>query len=225
MFLLLAGCQPTPPLADEPYDADADTDTDADTDADTGPATFADDVYLSYKQSCDDCHERWGGTDADRVYDYVTTGEKDGIPLVVPGDPAASLLYSKVADEEPLAGLFMPLQSRALSDGDVEELEQWILDGANEDGTFQSIARQFDEHDCSECHSDWIVSLYDTLLTREVEGWTLIVPGSPEESLYYLKVNGGEPPVGVPMPLIEPSLSEDQVAAIGEWITNGATRD
>ncbi len=54
----------------------------------------------------------------------------------------------------------------------------------------------------------------------------LVVPGFPDSSFLYEVVSdpqlGPSNPMGVRMPKGEPSLSEDQIAAIKSWIQKGA---
>jgi hypothetical protein len=48
-------------------------------------------------------------------------------------------------------------------------------------------------------------------------GWVRVVPGSPDESLLYVKV-AGEPPCGQPMPIGGDPLDEEQLGCIADWI-------
>ena len=56
------------------------------------------------------------------------------------------------------------------------------------------------------------------------DGYALVVPGSPETSLLYLKV-AGSPPCGDPMPQGGSALPEAQVEMIRSWIAAGAHDD
>ena len=51
---------------------------------------------------------------------------------------------------------------------------------------------------------------------------TYVIPGHPEQSLLFQKVNCDSPPVGSRMPLIGGPLSPEQQALIYDWIAAGA---
>jgi hypothetical protein len=55
-------------------------------------------------------------------------------------------------------------------------------------------------------------------------GMAMIVPGKPEESLFYLKLLG-TPPCGSRMPLGGAALPEAQIAMVRSWILAGAKDD
>ncbi|MDB4988718.1 MAG: hypothetical protein JWN04_3896 [Myxococcaceae bacterium] len=58
--------------------------------------------------------------------------ECSGMPLVVPGDPEASLLLLKLI-EPPPCGSRMPLGGAALSEAQLEQVRSWIAAGAKND--------------------------------------------------------------------------------------------
>lgn len=68
-------------------------------------------------------------------------------------------------------------------------------------------------------------SAYDDLVNQpsvQRGDLTLVVPGDPDSSLLFLVVSTESPPVGSPMPLGGPSLSENQIELIRQWIVQGA---
>lgn len=54
------------------------------------------------------------------------------------------------------------------------------------------------------------------------DGWKLIVAGAPEQSLIYVRLNGGNDDASA-MPPASDGLHPDVVEAIGTWIAEGAT--
>ena len=51
-------------------------------------------------------------------------------PLIVPGDPEASLFYRKLVDRVPSVGVQMPEAQPPLSEAGKALVYQWILEGA-----------------------------------------------------------------------------------------------
>ena len=58
-------------------------------------------------------------------------------------------------------------------------------------------------------------------MSRSSGSWDYIVPGSPEESLFYLKISSSSPPFGDPMPLQFDYRTETEIERIGLWIEVG----
>jgi mono/diheme cytochrome c family protein len=83
---------------------------------------------------------------------------------------------------------------------------------------------------CAECHLDGAErGLYrldtPTLLRRPGESggrFPLVVPGKPEESLLYRKLQDRRPPIGEQMPLQTPPLDPRGRALVFRWILEGA---
>ncbi|APR78562.1 Hypothetical protein A7982_03909 [Minicystis rosea] len=61
-------------------------------------------------------------------------------------------------------------------------------------------------------------------MSKTCAGRTLVVPGHPEESLFYEKLSGA-PTCGGPMPLGGSALTADQLEAVRSWIEAGAPND
>jgi hypothetical protein len=82
---------------------------------------------------------------------------------------------------------------------------------------------------CQDCHTVWGSSaepslLLENLLTIEVSEWRLVTPGEPELSAYYMKLTES-PPYGDQMPVQLAFFSESELAALSNWITDGAPED
>ncbi len=223
----------TPAEADADTDADTDADSDADSDTDTdtdaGPATWSGDIFPVYQRACGDCHFGWGGPgDPAATYDWVSTESYEGVPLVVPGDHAASLLWSKVAEDPTLAGEPMPLQVPDMADADLQGVYDWIAAGARNDDSFRVVAALFHDYACEDCHGEWEEpSLYQTLTTRVGGGgaYPFVEPGDPDASAFYLKIASETPPYGRQMPLRIPLLEQAEIDAFASWIDAGARED
>jgi hypothetical protein len=68
---------------------------------------------------------------AERVANIASASpECGGNMLVAPGDPSGSLLYRKVAEDQPPCGSRMPLAQDPLSDDDIACVQSWILEMA-----------------------------------------------------------------------------------------------
>ncbi len=93
--------------------------------------TFYQFTWMS--RHCHNCHEEWGGMDADAVLDYLTTHSESEMALIKPGDSASSLLYLKVASDTPPFGDRMPLEFSKLDVTVVEAIGLWIDAGALKD--------------------------------------------------------------------------------------------
>jgi len=108
-------------------------------DTDAGPPTFTNiftTIFPYY--GCTGCHSGGGmggltlGTQAEAYKNLVgaaatspCSGER-----VIAGDAAKSLLYELVADTNPPCGSQMPLDGAHLSPDDLQVIEDWINDGA-----------------------------------------------------------------------------------------------
>lgn len=93
---------------------------------------FRNEVKPIFVNSCWKCHnakraKRSGQLDQMSIANLLSGG-RSGIPAVVPGDPAASLIIKKVRhdDEEER----MPPMGAALSEEQIKVLERWIAQGA-----------------------------------------------------------------------------------------------
>jgi len=78
--------------------------------------------------------------------------------------------------------------------------------------TYGSIANNILSPACLSCHSDYGSYTFDSYASVI----NAVVPGFPSESPLYVAVSSGR------MPKIGPKLSNQQIQAIGDWITAGA---
>lgn len=53
--------------------------------------------------------------------------------LVVPGDPSASYLFEKISSDHPTSGARMPYLSPTLPNDQIDGVQQWIEQGAQDD--------------------------------------------------------------------------------------------
>lgn len=63
----------------------------------------------------------------------VESSQVPGMMLVVPGDLEASYLWEKVAGEKAAVGTLMPPANGLGDDPRIEDLKNWILNGAKDD--------------------------------------------------------------------------------------------
>lgn len=113
--LILAGCgsNPGPEGADMTATAEY-----------VGVVSYAAEVQPILSQQCGPCHttEQQGGLSLMSYEDVTTTGEH--APIVQPGRPETSLLMVAMRSS------LMPHEGVALSDEDIQIVEDWILLGA-----------------------------------------------------------------------------------------------
>jgi uncharacterized protein DUF1553/uncharacterized protein DUF1549/cytochrome c len=194
---------------------------------------------------CQSCHNqtlKLSGLSLDSAL-AMEAGGAHG-PVIVPGNPAQSRLYRRVARiEKP----FMPMDGEAVPEAEVALLKTWIEQGAVwPKGTESSAgspgsstkeplsvnAKLFKEKvhpilsaRCGECHSDERKYGGFTLETRSgflTGGWhgPVVVPQKPEESRLYRRVARMEKSY-MPFGQAEP-LPAEELSLIREWIEGGA---
>ncbi len=161
--------------------------------------------------------------------------------IVDPGNPANSSLVGKVGDPDldPLTdGNKMPFLPEVLSDVELASVEAWITAGANNDATFEPVARIFGTEislrpslsgRCTWCHypdSPTGLSVLDVFDPDEgmvgvaaSSGGVLVVPGDPANSVLMRRLRGEG---GARMPLHFTPLSPEEVQKIVDWIVVGA---
>ena len=89
-------------------------------------ASFANDVLPVLQQHCATCHGTLGGWDGSSYEAVMTSGDHD--PVVVPGDPTASLLAQKILGTQTF-GTVMPMNG-ALPLAEIQPILDWIAAGA-----------------------------------------------------------------------------------------------
>jgi hypothetical protein len=166
--------------------------------------------------------------------------------LVVPGDPDASALIWKVEQtdlEMKIDGDPMPWHIDPLTDRELENLRQWIVQGAKADDLYRSsITRIMGDGvslgsrggKCAYCHypeaafGPDLTNLFDpergSVNIASDFGGVRIVPGDPEASVLFTKVRG-EPlaaNLGRPMPLHYERLTVEEKQILRDWISEGA---
>ena len=99
--------------------------TEAPTEAPAATVSFANDVLPILESRCVNCH---GGDRIEkglslRNYDEVMAGSENG-PVIVPGDPANSLLVELVTNQK------MPKRGPKLTPPQVQTITEWVAAGA-----------------------------------------------------------------------------------------------
>ncbi len=94
---------------------------------------------------------------------------------------------------------------------------------------YADIVEILDNKNCNTCHSptgqspEWTYNTYEGITSRGNCDLPLIVHGDASKSLLFDKINGGLSTCGLPMPLVQFPLSQEEVHSIESWINNGAT--
>lgn len=188
--------------------------------------SFTKDVEPILERNCRSCHGETlqaGNLDL-RTRDSALRGGAHG-PAIVPANAEQSRLYRMVAGLEQPS---MPM-SGDLTAQDVATLKAWIDQGARWDVavSFAKDILPLFERSCRTCHGDTAqLSRFD-LRTRESalrggERGADIIPGSAEQSRLYRRVAGLEKPS---MPAQGTPLTAAQIAAVRQWIDEGANWD
>jgi hypothetical protein len=102
-----------------------------------GPVEYYGDIQPLFDSSCGGslCHLGDNASDVDlQTYAglMASIGTQYKEPVVVPGDPAASALYEKIATPEPRFGERMPLDLPPLRPAQIDLVRRWIAEGARE---------------------------------------------------------------------------------------------
>jgi hypothetical protein len=98
------------------------------------PVTWSRHIQPLFRANCAQCHangNRQGNYALDTPALARVAGDSGGKhPLIVPGDPGASLLWRKLVDRRPPVGAQMPFQAPPLDERSRELVARWIRDGA-----------------------------------------------------------------------------------------------
>ena len=100
--------------------------------AEDGFAAYTD-IHETGQYKCKTCHSYFGAGSQSEMYAVLLDAEVEGHAVVVPGDPEASLLVSKVAGGDVPVGETMPLNYEFPTDEELSAVEAWILAGAPND--------------------------------------------------------------------------------------------
>ena len=177
---------------------------------------FETDVLPVFKANCVQCHgpeTRTKGLDLTTVASVMKGGESG--PVVVPGKADESLLYRVIHNGT------MPKGGKALSPEQLAIIREWIEVGEPSAVTFEGTVEPIFKSSCVKCHGSRAplksmdLSTYAGVIKGSESG-PVVVPGNPEASLLYKKVQAEEMPMG------GPPLAKEQVAAIRAWIEAGA---
>lgn len=101
--------------------------------------SFAKDVAPILAGKCGNCHDADRASGGLRLESYATleVGGRSG-PLLVPGNPNASLLMQRLASPNPMAR--MPRNGQPLSQDELRTIAAWIAAGAPFDGTEKTVS-------------------------------------------------------------------------------------
>jgi mono/diheme cytochrome c family protein len=173
-------------------------------------------------------------------------------PVLVPGDPKESTLYTKLVDPDPIHR--MPKDADPLPPGEIEAIRRWIESGAPwPEGvvvvdvsvsavpvarprgprtvSYNRDVRPILAESCFACHgpdrgrreAGLRLDTEEAALAALRSGRVPIVPGAPEKSAVIARVT--DPDESRRMPLAtsgKPRLSGAQVATLRRWIEEGA---
>jgi hypothetical protein len=237
-------------------DGGGDVGVDGGGDVDAGPVSFASDVQPIFLSKCIFCHRPGTAIDVDllnpfdpdhgiinRENTWVPQGSQETL-IVEPGNVDNSFLIKKVESEsleDHIDGAPMPLQIERVTAAELDLIEQWITDGAQNDAFFtDNVAPIFGtavtlggaSGKCTLCHfpeSPTGLSVIDpfdpeTGMVNRVGafGKTIVVPGDPGASFLVEKLESMQPSGGQPMPYRPARLTAEEQALVRAWVAQGA---
>ena len=94
----------------------------------SGVASFSRDVLPIFNTSCTVCHGKLGGWKASDYTSVLGTG--NNAPVIIPGDPTASLLVQKLLGTQTIGGLMPP--KKPLTQIEIDIIISWIKSGATD---------------------------------------------------------------------------------------------
>lgn len=224
---------------------------------DAGPVSYAADIRPIFQGKCISCHHPTSGIDVDlenpfdpehgiinRANTWVPNGSKETL-IVEPGNLENSFLLKKIEEtnlDDHVDGSPMPMRIARVTAGELEDIKQWIRDGAQNDAFFaENVAPVFGTEltlrsasgKCTWCHypgSPTGLSVLDPFDPEEgmvdvdsslVLG-KIVAPGDVEGSFLIEKLEQMQPRAGNAMPYHPPRLTADEIEAVRAWVAQGA---
>ncbi len=191
---------------------------------------LSNDVRPVFEKSCLPCHgpqTKSAGLDLSTRDGFLKGGQHG--PVIIPGDPKASLLYKLVSyDVEP----HMPYKGDRLPQETIDRIGEWIKVGAPfeqaaDSPLFRSQIKTLLEANCVRCHNSQIRRSGFDLSTREGllrggDTGPVIVAGDAKASALYKRISHQVQPA---MPFGGQKLPDAAIAQVADWINAGANYD
>jgi mono/diheme cytochrome c family protein len=195
------------------------------------PIHYARDIQPIFAARCYTCHGltlQSGGLRLDRRAGALKGGDS-GVPAILPGRAAASLLIQYVLGKD--SKTVMPPAGDRLTPAQIKLLSDWIDRGAEwpEDSAAIDYAREIRpifEGRCYQCHGSSVqthglrLDRKESALKGGDSGAPAIVPGRSADSLLIRYVAGLDP--RVVMPAKGERLTPAQIDLLRRWIDGGA---
>jgi len=220
-----------------------------------GGVSYAAELAPLFAARCTICHYAGSAGDYDmndlwnpesgmvgRPNSWATDGSDEPV-LIDPGNPDGSFLMVKITagaiTDIAVDGNPMPYLPAPLTPEEIEQVEEWIDDGARDDRTYRddveplfgteiTLGRKSGR--CTWCHYPGaangldILDVFDPvtgMVNRpSASGGFIVVPDEAANSVLMERLRGKG--VGEPMPQQLPMFTADQVALIRQWIAEGA---
>jgi hypothetical protein len=223
---------------------------------DAGSVSFVSDIRPIFAAKCISCHHPTSAIDVDltnpfdpdhgiirRANTWVPNGSQETL-IVDPGNVDNSFLIRKVEAESlegHVDGSPMPLYLERVTAEELDQIEQWIRDGAKNDaffadnvapifGTAISLGRSAGK--CTWCHYPGSPTGLDVLDPFDPDegmvnrasayGGMIVTPGDVDNSFLIEKLEQMQPSGGNAMPYRPPRLTAGEQALLRAWVAQGA---
>lgn len=206
--------------------------------------TYTEDILPIFATTCLDCH----GPDEARRMLNLRLDTRDFLSShIVPGDPAASLIYQRISVEDGIRVMPPTSSGRTLSSEQIATVRDWIASGAewgsdlNETQqaellqaaerqvVFAREVRPILSRNCFQCHGPdddnrqmgLRLDIPDGFAgDRGAFGGPVVVPGNADDSLMFQRIVAEAE--NFRMPRDRDALSEEEIETIRLWINQGA---
>jgi hypothetical protein len=236
---------------DDGDDAGDDAGDDGGDGGDGGEVSYTADIRPIFEDKCVYCHHADSASEVDLTSPFGPQGlierpnswKGSSFTLLVdPGNPDNSFILHKVSEtslDPEVEGQPMPIQIPPLSEAEIDVVANWIDTGAQDGGPYNPVATIFgtdplslgvEAGSCTWCHypgsetrldvTDPLDPVFGLVDVNAAVGGVRVIPNEPENSILITKLEGADE--GPQMPYNPARLSSGEIAALTQWIADGA---
>jgi len=206
--------------------------------------TYTEDILPIFTSTCLDCH---GPDEARRMLNLRLDTQDFLTSHIVPGDPAASLIFQRITVEDGIRVMPPTSSGRTLTAEQIETVRLWIASGADwgteltgderaelaqaaeRQVVFAREVRPILSRNCFQCHGPDDENRQMGLRLDNPEGFSghrgafggpAVIPGNAEDSLLYQRITAEAE--SFRMPRDREALTPNEIETIRLWINQGA---